>query len=134
MELCTRNFTSFLLFNSSFSSNSVLLRANAYATPFKFNSLKLSSFSPHNHIHLFRPFLSRHTSSPFTLSAAAAAPSSSSQVALDTEKDTLPAELKVTETGESNSTVCSSSSSFLIHFSQFYAASLKVVYILLDLS
>ncbi|CAJ1971453.1 unnamed protein product [Sphenostylis stenocarpa] len=100
MELCTRTFTSFLLFNPSFSSNSLLLRANANATPFKFNSLKLSSFSPH--IHLFRPFISPHTSSSsFTVSAA----SSSSSVAVGTEQDRLPAELKVTETEQPNSSV-----------------------------
>ncbi|XP_020223145.1 trigger factor-like protein TIG, Chloroplastic [Cajanus cajan] len=101
MELCTLTITSSLLFNPSFSSNSFLpLRANANATiPFKFNSLKLSSFSPH--VHLFQPVRSRHTSSPFTLSAS----SSSSSVAVGTEKDHLPAELKVTETEEPNSRV-----------------------------
>lgn len=122
MELCTRTFTSFLLFNPSFSPNSVFLRANPNATtPLKFNSLKLSSFSPH--VHLFQPFLSPHISSPFTLSAAASA--SSSSVAVGTEQDRLPAELKVTETEEPNSRVCSFF--FLIHFPQFYVASFKVV-------
>ncbi|KAG5081701.1 Trigger factor-like protein TIG, Chloroplastic [Glycine soja] len=102
MELCTRTFTSFLLFNPSFSPNSVFLRANPNATtPLKFNSLKLSSFSPH--VHLFQPFLSPHISSPFTLSAAASA--SSSSVAVGTEQDRLPAELKVTETEEPKSRV-----------------------------
>ncbi|KAL9316694.1 hypothetical protein ACSQ67_017695 [Phaseolus vulgaris] len=101
MELCTRTFTSFLLSNSFFSSNPLLLPANAKATVFKFNSLKLSSFSPH--IHLFQPFHSPHTSfsSPFTVSAA----SSSSSVAVGTEQDRLPAELNVTETEQLNSTV-----------------------------
>ncbi|TKY57345.1 Trigger factor protein TIG [Spatholobus suberectus] len=98
MELCTRTFTSFLLFNASFSSNSLLVRANANVTPFKFNSVKLSSLSPH--IHLFQPFPSRQSSSPFTLSA-----SSSSSVALGPEQDRLPAELKITETEEPNSRV-----------------------------
>ena len=107
MELCTRTFTSFFLFNPSSSSNPLFLRANANAkTPFKFNSLKLSSFPPH--IHLFQPFLSPHTSSPFTLSAASASSSSSSSsVAVGTEQDRLPAELNVTETAEPNSRVCS---------------------------
>lgn len=72
--------------------------------PSIFNSLKLSSFWPH--IHLFQPFLSPHTSSPFTLSAASAS-SSSSSVAVGTEQDRLPAELNVTETAEPNSRVCS---------------------------
>lgn len=105
MELCTRTFTSFFLFNPSSSSNPLFLRANANAkTPFKFNSLKLSSFPPH--IHLFQPFLSPHTSSPFTLSAASASSSSSSSsVAVGTEQDRLPAELNVTETAEPNSRV-----------------------------
>ncbi|KAL2316709.1 hypothetical protein Fmac_030585 [Flemingia macrophylla] len=101
MEVCTRTFTSFLLFNPSFSSNSLPLRANAKATtPFKFSSLKLSYFSPH--VQLSQPFRSRRTSSPFTLSASS---SSSSSVSVGTEKDRLPAELKVTETEEPNSRV-----------------------------
>ncbi|KAK7371977.1 hypothetical protein VNO80_05344 [Phaseolus coccineus] len=103
MELCTRTFTSFLLSNSFFSSNTLLLPANAKATVFKFNSLKLSSFSPH--IHLFQPFQFPHTSfsSPFTVSATSS--SSSSSVAVGTEQDRLPAELNVTETEQLNSTV-----------------------------
>ncbi|KAK7300014.1 hypothetical protein RJT34_10845 [Clitoria ternatea] len=103
MELCTRTFTSFLLFNpsiSSHSSNSSLLLRNT-ATPFKSNSLKLSTFTPY--VHLFQPFLYHHNSSPFTVLASSS--SSSSSVAVGTEKDRLPAELKVTETEESNSSV-----------------------------
>ncbi|XP_027329911.1 trigger factor-like protein TIG, Chloroplastic [Abrus precatorius] len=97
MELCTRTFTRVVLFKPSFShptSNPLLLRANT--APFKFTSFNLSSsFIPH-HVHLFQ-----HTSSPFPLAAS----SSSSSVALGEEKDRLPAELKVTETEESNSRV-----------------------------
>lgn len=122
MELCTRTFTSFLLSNSFFSSNPLLLPANAKATVFKFNSLKLSSFSPH--IHLFQPFHSPHTSfsSPFTVSAA----SSSSSVAVGTEQDRLPAELNVTETEQLNSTVWS----FFFHS---YVASFKVGWFLMPI-
>ncbi|XP_014502905.1 trigger factor-like protein TIG, Chloroplastic [Vigna radiata var. radiata] len=99
MELCTQTFTSFLLPNSFISSNKILLLANANTSVFKFNSLKL--FAPHD--HLFQPFISRYNSfsSPFTVSAA----SSSSSVAVGTEQDRLPAELKVTETEQLNSTV-----------------------------
>ncbi|XP_052736542.1 trigger factor-like protein TIG, Chloroplastic isoform X2 [Vigna angularis] len=99
MELCTRTFTSFLLPSSFLSSNKILLLANANSSVFKFNSLKL--FAPHD--HLFQPFISRYNSfsSPFTVSAA----SSSSSVAVGTEQDRLPAELKVTETEQLKSTV-----------------------------
>ncbi|WVY90910.1 hypothetical protein V8G54_036424 [Vigna mungo] len=99
MELCTRTFTSFLLSNSFFSSNKILLLANANTSVFKFNSLKL--FAPHD--HHFQPFISRYNSfsSPFIASAA----SSSSSVAVGTEQDSLPAELKVTETEQLKSTV-----------------------------
>lgn len=104
MELCTtRTFTtSFSLPSSSSSSNS--LRSNTVIKPFqfqfkfKFNSFNLSSFTPH-----IQPSLSIHTSSPFTISAS----SSSSSVSLDSENDLLPAQLKVTETEESDSRVCS---------------------------
>lgn len=105
MELCTRTFTSPLLFNLSLSlpsSNSVLLlRANT-RRPFKFNSIKLSSFTSHN-INHFQPLLYHHSSSPFTVSASSSSPS----VSLGTENDPLPADLNVTETAEPNSKVCS---------------------------
>ncbi|XP_057441101.1 trigger factor-like protein TIG, Chloroplastic [Lotus japonicus] len=98
MELCTQTFTRVLLFNnpSSFSSSALLLRANTSTRPFKSNSFKLSSLTPH--IHLFQPFIHHHSSSPFKVSA-------SSSVAVDAEKDRLPADLIVTETEESNSRV-----------------------------
>lgn len=95
MELCTRTFTTTsLLFNPSFSlpsssSNSLHLHLHS-----KFNSFNLSS-------SFIQPSLFHHTSSPFTVSAS---PSSSS-VELFPENDRLPAELKVTETKESNSRV-----------------------------
>ncbi|CAJ2633911.1 unnamed protein product [Trifolium pratense] len=99
MELCTHTFKTSLFFNPSFSltsssssSNSHLLRFNNTLKPFKFSSFNLSSF--------IQPSLYHHTSSPFTISA-----SSSSSVELFSENDRLPAELKVSETPESNSRV-----------------------------
>lgn len=100
MELCTPTL---IHLNPSFSSTSnslLLLRGNT--RPSKPNSLKLSSFTPRIQV---QPFLYHYSSaSPFTVSAKT---SSSSSVALGTENDRLPAELDVTETEESNSTVCS---------------------------
>ncbi|AET00600.1 putative peptidylprolyl isomerase [Medicago truncatula] len=100
MELCTRTFTttslpfnpSFSLPSSSSSSSSISLHLHSNTTlkPFKFN---LSS-------SFIQPSLYHHTSSPFTVSA-----SSSSSVELFPENDRLPAQLKVTETKESNSRV-----------------------------
>ncbi|CAK8538853.1 unnamed protein product [Lathyrus sativus] len=93
MELCTRTFTSSLLFNPSFSlsySNSLLLRFNTSLKPFKFN---LSYFTS----RIQQPSLYHRTSSPFTISA--------SSVSLDIENDRLPAKLKVSLTEESNSRV-----------------------------
>jgi hypothetical protein len=115
MELCTRTFKTSLFFNPSFSlpssSNSHLLRLNNTLKPFKFNSFNLSSF--------IQPSLYHHTSSPFTISASS---SSSSPVELYSENDRLPAKLKVTETPESNSRVCSSFFTTIFSFtlSQFF--------------
>lgn len=103
MELCTRTFTTTSLpFNPSFSlpssssssSISLHLHSNTTLKPFKFN---LSS-------SFIQPSLYHHTSSPFTVSASSS--SSSSSVELFPENDRLPAQLKVTETKESNSRVC----------------------------
>ncbi|CAL0307377.1 unnamed protein product [Lupinus luteus] len=97
MELCTQTLfhfnPSFSSFSSSSSSTSLLLlRPNT--SPFKSNySLNLSS---HYH-HTFN-------SSPFTVSASSSS-SSSSSVAVGTENDRLPAELKVTQIEQPNSTV-----------------------------
>lgn len=114
MELCTRTFTTTsLLFNPSFSlpssssSNSLHLHLHS-----KFNSFNLSSSS-------IQPSLFHHTSSPFTVSAS---PSSSS-VELFPENDRLPAELKVTETKESNSRVCVTFFFFFFYYICFFTLS-----------
>jgi hypothetical protein len=118
MELCTRTFKTSLFFNPSFSlpssSNSHLLRLNNTLKPFKFNSFNLSSF--------IQPSLYHHTSSPFTISASS---SSSSPVELYSENDRLPAKLKVTETPESNSRVCSS------FFTTIFAFTLSQIFFVL---
>jgi hypothetical protein len=114
MELCTRTFKT-LFFNPSFSlpsssSNSHLLRLNNTLKPFKFN------------LSFIQPSLYHHTSSPFTISASSSSSSSSSPVELYSENDRLPAKLKVTETPESNSRVCSSFFTTIFSFtlSQFF--------------
>ncbi|KAE9614766.1 putative peptidylprolyl isomerase [Lupinus albus] len=93
MELCTQTFIHFNASSlSSFSStsNSLLLLLRPNTLPFKSNySLNLSSHYHHT-----------HNSSPFIVSA-----SSPSSVAVGTENDRLPAELKVTQTEGPNSTV-----------------------------
>ncbi|KAI4307948.1 hypothetical protein L6164_031072 [Bauhinia variegata] len=103
MELCSGSFRTVLHFNPS-PGRLCVLSANFFSLqdPFlrkkttAFNSLKHSSFT--RQIHLLQPLPNHQNFCRLTVSA-------SSSVALGTEKDQLPAELKVTETEEPNSRV-----------------------------